>query len=54
MAYSAFDLNGRKALVCGGAGDLGSAIVTALHGAGVQVVVLDCIPDLDGWVAERT
>jgi 2-dehydro-3-deoxy-D-gluconate 5-dehydrogenase len=54
MANSLFDLNGRKALVCGGAGDLGGAIVTALHGAGVQVVVLDCIPNLDQWVAERT
>jgi 2-deoxy-D-gluconate 3-dehydrogenase len=54
MANSLFVLNGRKALVCGGAGDLGGAIVSALHGAGVQVVVLDCIPNLDQWVAERT
>jgi 2-deoxy-D-gluconate 3-dehydrogenase len=54
MENNPFELNGRKALVCGGAGDLGSAIVMALHGAGVQVVVLDCIPDLDRWIADRT
>jgi 2-dehydro-3-deoxy-D-gluconate 5-dehydrogenase len=51
MNKHSFDLSGRKALVCGGAGDLGSAIVLALLDAGVEVVVLDLIPDIDGWVA---
>lgn len=53
MAYPYFDLSGRKALVCGGAGDLGGAIVSALHDAGVAVVVLDCIPDFDQWIDKR-
>ncbi len=53
MAHPYFDLSGRKALVCGGAGDLGSAMVSALHEAGVAVVVLDCISDLDEWIARR-
>ncbi len=51
MTSPSFDLNGRKALVCGGAGDLGSSIVSALLEAGVDVVVLDCIPDLNRWAA---
>jgi len=51
--HSCFDLSGRKALVCGGAGDLGGAMVSALHEAGVAVVVLDCISDLDEWIAGR-
>ena len=53
MQNHLFDLNGRKALVCGGAGDLGGAIVSALQDAGVEVVVLDLIPDIDEWVANR-
>jgi 2-deoxy-D-gluconate 3-dehydrogenase len=40
---NSFDISGKKAFVSGGAGDLGSAIVTALNAAGVEVVVLDCI-----------
>jgi 2-deoxy-D-gluconate 3-dehydrogenase len=48
-----FDISGKKALVGGGAGDLGSAIVTALNSAGVEVVVLDCIGNLDEWIAAR-
>jgi 2-dehydro-3-deoxy-D-gluconate 5-dehydrogenase len=51
MTNHIFDLSGRKALVSGGAGDLGSAIVSALHEAGVKVVVLDCITEIDEWVA---
>ncbi len=51
MGNTTFDLKGLKALVCGGAGDLGSAMVSALHDAGVDIVVLDCIPDLDQWIA---
>jgi len=53
MTSHSFDLNGRKALVCGGAGDLGSAIVGALHEAGVEVVVLDFIADIEQWAADR-
>ncbi len=53
MAQPYFDLSGRKALVCGGAGDLGGAMVSALHGAGVDVVVLDCISDFDAWIDRR-
>jgi 2-dehydro-3-deoxy-D-gluconate 5-dehydrogenase len=53
MTNPSFDLSGRKALVCGGAGDLGGAIVSALHEAGVAVVVLDYIPDFDEWIARR-
>jgi 2-deoxy-D-gluconate 3-dehydrogenase len=51
MTNYSFDLSGRKALVCGGAGDLGSAIVSSLHEVGVEVVVLDCITDIEEWVA---
>lgn len=53
MNPECFDLSGRKALVCGGAGDLGGAMVSALHAAGVAVVVLDCIPDIEAWIAGR-
>ena len=49
MKYS-LDLSGKKALVGGGAGDLGSAMVDALSDAGAKVVVLDNIPDIDEWV----
>jgi 2-deoxy-D-gluconate 3-dehydrogenase len=53
MYHPSFELKGSKALVCGGAGDLGSAIVMALYDAGVDVVVIDVIPDMDQWVALR-
>ncbi len=53
MTSPYFDLSGSKALVCGGAGDLGGAIVSALHAAGVAVVVLDFISDFDAWIAQR-
>ncbi|RPI84687.1 MAG: SDR family oxidoreductase [Chloroflexi bacterium] len=48
-----FDISGKKALVAGGAGDLGSAIVTSLNAAGVEVVVLDCIENLPSWIEAR-
>lgn len=50
---NSFDISGKKAFVSGGAGDLGSAIVTALNAAGVEVVVLDCIDNLDEWIETR-
>jgi 2-deoxy-D-gluconate 3-dehydrogenase len=53
MYHPSFELKGSKALVCGGTGDLGSAIVMALYDAGVDVVVIDVIPDMDQWVALR-
>ena len=53
MTHSYFDLYGCKALVCGGAGDLGGAIVGALHEAGIEVVVLDHRPDMDQWAIEH-
>jgi 2-deoxy-D-gluconate 3-dehydrogenase len=53
MINPSFDLSGRRALVCGGAGDLGSAMVMALYDAGVDVVVLDCIPDMEAWISLR-
>lgn len=48
-----FGLTGKKALVSGGAGDLGGAVVTALHESGVSTVVLDTIKDLDRWVEKK-
>ena len=36
-----FDLNGRRALVTGGARGIGAAIVRALARAGVQVAIAD-------------
>ncbi len=53
MTHQFFDLNGCKALVCGGAGDLGGAIVSALNESGAEVVVLDLISDMDQWIANR-
>jgi len=45
-----FDLDGRKALVAGGAGDLGRAMVSALAQAGVEVAVVDVAAGLEAWV----
>jgi 2-deoxy-D-gluconate 3-dehydrogenase len=53
MIHPSFELSGSKAIVCGGAGDLGSAMVMALYCSGVDVVVLDVIADMDQWVAQR-
>lgn len=36
-----FDLCGRRAIVSGGAGELGLALVEALHRCGAEVVILD-------------
>ena len=41
-----FDISGQKALVAGGAGDLGKAMVAALRDAGVEVVILDIAANL--------
>lgn len=41
MAKSLFDLAGKKAIVAGGAGDLGRVIVAGLRMAGVSVAILD-------------
>ena len=50
MNSSLFNLEGKNALVGGGAGDIGSALVMALNNAGVQVVVLDNSSSLNSWV----
>ena len=44
---SRFDLDGRVALVTGGARGIGEAYVRALHGAGARVVIADIL-DADG------
>lgn len=49
---SLFDLHGRKALVCGGAGDLGREVVKALNQAGCDVVGIDCNPEIESWSTE--
>ena len=36
-----FDLSGRRAIVSGGAGELGLARVEVLHRCGAEVVILD-------------
>jgi 2-deoxy-D-gluconate 3-dehydrogenase len=46
-----FDLIGKKAIVAGGAGDLGRAMVEALARAGVEVAVIDVASGLKTWVA---
>ena len=48
---TSLDLAGKKAIVAGGAGDLGRGMVDALAHAGVTVAVIDVVPDLDAWVA---
>jgi NAD(P)-dependent dehydrogenase (short-subunit alcohol dehydrogenase family) len=49
---SQFDLNGRKALVTGGAQGLGEGMARALAAAGAKVVVADVQKDLGAKVAE--
>ncbi len=49
METGLFDLTGKKALVAGGAGDLGRALVAGLRDSGVQVVVLDLVQDVGAW-----
>jgi gluconate 5-dehydrogenase len=49
----AFSLAGRVALVPGGGGAIGSAMATALAGAGAKVTVVDRTQELADAVAER-
>jgi 2-dehydro-3-deoxy-D-gluconate 5-dehydrogenase len=44
-----FDLIGRKAIVAGGAGDLGRTVVEYLCQAGVDVVILDIAEDVEDF-----
>jgi len=48
-----FDLNGKAALVTGGAGGIGKAIALRLAGAGADVVVADIDPESASGVAEE-
>ncbi len=41
-----FDLDGNKAIVAGGAGDLGKVVASGLRDAGVEVAILDKAEDL--------
>ncbi len=41
MSLSMFDLSGKKAVVVGGAGDLGRGMLTALVEAGAECVIID-------------
>ena len=43
---SVWDLNGRKALVTGGARGLGQAMAEALAGAGASVMIGDVLDEL--------
>ncbi len=49
-----FGIAGKKALISGGAGDLGGAVVVALHRAGASTMVLDTIEDLDRWAEKKS
>jgi NAD(P)-dependent dehydrogenase (short-subunit alcohol dehydrogenase family) len=49
----AFSLAGRVALVPGGGGAIGSAMATALAGAGARVTVVDRTQELADAAAER-
>lgn len=51
METGLFDLTGKKAIVAGGAGDLGRAMVAGLRDAGVEVVVIDLVEDVATWAA---
>lgn len=46
-----FDLTGKKAIVAGGGGDLGRAMVAGLQDAGVTIVVLDIDPAIEQFAA---
>jgi 2-deoxy-D-gluconate 3-dehydrogenase len=41
MSHSLFDLEGKAAIVAGGAGDLGRVLVAGLHAVGTAVAILD-------------
>lgn len=47
-----FELNGKKAIVAGGTGELGKAMVEGLLQAGVEVVILGRAPSIDRVVQE--
>ena len=49
-----FDITGRKAIVAGGAGDLGRTIVEYLCQAGVDVVILDIAEDVEEFALSLT
>ncbi len=49
-----FGLTGKKAIVSGGAGDLGGAVVSALHKSGADTVVLDYIAGLSDWAESKS
>ena len=51
MKKRLFNLENKKAIVVGGAGDLGKEMVTSLCLSGVQVVVIDRTVDLDRWTS---
>jgi 3-oxoacyl-[acyl-carrier protein] reductase len=48
------DFEGRTALVTGGAGDIGGAVVARLQAGGAQVATLDLQPSQDGSVLSLT
>lgn len=52
MILDSFKLNGRKALVIGGAGDLGFSATEALLEAGASVVVVDVTPELNDKIEQ--
>jgi 2-deoxy-D-gluconate 3-dehydrogenase len=52
MILDQFKLDGRHALVVGGAGDLGKAILQALVQAGAKAVVIDLSPQVHDIAAE--
>jgi 2-deoxy-D-gluconate 3-dehydrogenase len=49
-----FDISGKKALIAGGAGDLGKAMVAAFRDAGVEIVILDVTRGLEEIAAGLT
>jgi len=46
-----FDLSGKRAIITGGAGDLGQALTRGLHSAGATIVILDRSARLEEFVA---
>ncbi len=52
MTTNPFDLTGKKAIIAGGAGDLGRGMIAALRDAGADIVVLDRIERLPEIAAE--
>jgi 2-deoxy-D-gluconate 3-dehydrogenase len=52
MTTNPFDLTGKKAIIAGGAGDLGRGMIAALRDAGADIVVLDRVERLPEIAAE--